>query len=137
MAIEDGAVLGYLLGKLNERFTDSAEYENSPDAIRGVLELYEQLRKARTTVNTKGAVANRAMYHLPDGKAQQERDEELRNFDYTNGRSDIKWADSVYQRDMLGFDAVGNAKLAFAIWCREVPEMKLVVGRSKNQLLKY
>jgi hypothetical protein len=62
------------------------------------------------------------MYHLPDGIEQQQRDEALKNFDYINGRSDIKWADSVYQQDLLGFDAVGDAKRAFAFWCEQAPK---------------
>jgi salicylate hydroxylase len=123
MAVEDGAVLGYLLGKANRQFAYSAGNEQSFDYIKSVLRLYEKLRKARTTVNTKGAVANRTMYHLPDGTEQQQRDEELRDFDYINGCSDIKWADSVYQQDMLGFDAVEDAKRAFTLWYEQAPKL--------------
>lgn len=123
MAVEDGAVLGYLLGSTSQRYARSIGNAQSFDYIKGVLGLYEKLRKARTTVNTKGAVANREMYHLPDGAAQQRRDAELKDFDYVAGCSDMKWADSRYQLDMLGFDAVEDARRAFGTWCGEVPKL--------------
>jgi len=115
LAVEDGAVLGWLLGETSKRLTQEAEL-NASDRIQGVLKLYESLRKVRTTTNVQGAIANRMMYHLPDGPDQVKRDKELLDFDYDHGRSDIKWADTEYQKDMLGFDAIGDTKQAFGKW---------------------
>ncbi len=59
MAVEDGLVLGLLLGKLqaSERIPTQEKRTN----INAVLGLFESLRKKRTTTNVKGAVANRYM----------------------------------------------------------------------------
>jgi salicylate hydroxylase len=115
MAVEDGAVLGYLLGQTVKR---SAKTGCSPsnDSIVAVLELYEQLRKSRTTVNVQGAVGNRKYFHLRDGKEQEERDATLANYDWGNGRSEWKWIDSQYRDDLLGFDTLKDAETAFEKW---------------------
>ena len=117
MAVEDGAVLGYLLGATVEHLQrEEAGPFVEVERIRSVLGLYERLRKARTTVNVKGAIDNRIFYHLPEGPDQQERDRLLENFDWIHGTGRWSWADSKYQQDLLGFNAVENAEASFQDW---------------------
>jgi salicylate hydroxylase len=113
MAIEDGAVLGCLLGATVERQRDGGAQSVERKDIKSVLGLYERLRKARTSVNVKGAIDNRNFYHLPDGNDQQERDRVLENFDWVHGKGSWSWVDSVYQDDLLNFNAVENARTFF------------------------
>ncbi|KAH6667461.1 putative salicylate hydroxylase [Halenospora varia] len=117
MAVEDGAVIGYLIGELNRRL----EIENTPninygDAIQSLLQLYEKSRKHRTTVNVLGAQENRVMYHLKDGLEQMKRDAELKDFDFIEGHSNMTLANPSYQKDLLGFDALKDAARAFGEW---------------------
>jgi len=113
MAVEDGAVLGYLLGQLA---TKSSTNSTREDQVSGVLELYEKLRKSRTTINVLGAVTNRTYFHLKDGPEQEERDAALANVDWFHGTAKWKWIDSRYQEELLGFDALKDAEVAFEKW---------------------
>jgi salicylate hydroxylase len=117
MAVEDGAVIGYLLGSLCGALP-SGHYRaaSEPDLIPPLLKLYEHLRKSRTTVNVRGAVANRTFFHLPDGPEQARRDEILANLDWETPCTEWKWVDAQYQRDLLGHDAVDEALKAFGQW---------------------
>lgn len=112
MAVEDGAVLGKLLG-LAARSETTTVHLNIAD----VLKLYETLRKTRTTANVKGAVNNRKMYHLPDGEEQRLRDAALRDADW-NSPAAWKWMDPEYNMDMLGFDAVQDCERALHDWVK-------------------
>ena len=115
MAVEDGAVLGYLLSQVVSRSSENPSAA-SEDHIPAVLGLYEKLRKSRTTVNVLGAVTNRRYFHLHDGHEQQERDAALVNIDWFHGQANWKWIDSRYQADLLGFDALKDAECAFNHW---------------------
>jgi salicylate hydroxylase len=110
MAVEDGAVLGHLLG-VSVRASSNSTTGN---AITAALRLYEQERKSRTTLNVPGAVANSNFYHLHDGPLQQERDAEIKTFHWENGYSTSwKWLDLKYDEKLLGHDAVKSADSAF------------------------
>ncbi|KAF2846027.1 putative salicylate hydroxylase [Plenodomus tracheiphilus IPT5] len=113
MAVEDGAVLGKLLGRLNKvPVSIAASVSRVPD----VLKLYEKLRKARTTINVAGAVANRYWFHLHDGPEQEHRDAFLAG----NGvKSEWVLNNDAYQRDLLGFDVVKDSEEAFDAWLQE------------------
>lgn len=113
MAVEDGAILGRLLG-LFLRST-SSEPENHKPIISDVLKFYEEQRKIRTTANVQGALNNRKTFHMSDGPQQVERDTELGTANYDKP-SEFTWLDSQYNLNMLGFDAVKNAEEAFATW---------------------
>ena len=119
MAVEDGAVLGHLLGvSVKASHSSSNKDSTTGDAITAALRLYEQERKARTTLNVAGAVGNRNFYHLHDGPLQQERDTEMKAFEWENGHSTSwKWLDSKYQQNLLGHDAVKSADHAFIQLC--------------------
>ena len=119
MAVEDGVVLGQLLGSLQARLDEHKEREKETGTlIPSLLELYESLRKTRTTLNVKGAIANRMLYHMEDGEKQKKRDSVLANMNYDQ-KSEYSFADTQYQHDLLGFDCVGQSKEAFQEWWQE------------------
>lgn len=108
MAVEDGAVLGRLLGLANSRDKSASSASTIPE----VLKLYESLRKARTTANVQGAVSNRKMYHLHDGPDQERRDDGLRKTDWRSA-SEWSFVDFDYSRHIMAFDAVQDCEEAF------------------------
>ena len=71
MAVEDGACVARLLGLAAK----------SGASVPEVLQLYEQLRKDRTTLNVEGATSNREVYHA-SGAAAEERNRILKDFDW-------------------------------------------------------
>lgn len=116
MAVEDGLVLGLLLGRLQN--SERIPHADRRTYINSVLRLCESLRKKRTTINVKGAVANRYMFHMHDGPEQEARDRELAEADWQKP-SKWGWADPGYQRKMLGFDSVADTNRAFEVWLSE------------------
>ena len=124
MAVEDGAVLGYLLGQVVKKRPEGPSV-TSQDRLPEVLALYEKLRKSRTTMNVLGAVTNRKYFHLHDGEEQQERDEALASLDWLHSQAKWKWIDSQYQQDLLSFDALKDAEVAFERWWSEPGAAKL------------
>lgn len=71
MAVEDGACVAKLLGLASQ------EGAHVPE----VLDLYERLRRDRTTLNVEGATSNRKVYHAK-GEDAVERDRILKGFDW-------------------------------------------------------
>ncbi|EJD42354.1 FAD/NAD(P)-binding domain-containing protein [Auricularia subglabra TFB-10046 SS5] len=67
MAIEDGAVLGALFARLQ-----------SAEQVPVLLKAYEALRHQRTADVQASSRLNQHIFHLPDGPAQEERDEHMR-----------------------------------------------------------
>ncbi|KAK8059145.1 hypothetical protein PG996_009075 [Apiospora saccharicola] len=63
-AIEDGAVLGLLLGRIQ-----------SGDQVPQALAMYEKLRKARGESIVRETFKQRDDFHMPDGPEQEARDE--------------------------------------------------------------
>jgi salicylate hydroxylase len=117
MAVEDGAVLGLLLGKLQSREPTGPSSEH----IQQVLLLFENLRKHRTTVNVQGAVHNRWFYHLPDGEDQVDRDRALKAVDWRSPKiTAYKWASPDYQSQLLGHDVLQEAENEFELWWHSV-----------------
>ncbi|CAK1367378.1 unnamed protein product [Cercospora beticola] len=115
MAVEDGAVLGYLLS-VYQRDLQAEDGKLHAEPITSVLKLYEKMRKRRTTLNVAGADQNRIFYHMHDGPEQQERDAEMAGFDFEKGRSSRGWLDSEYNKDLLGYDAVEDAAAVYRQW---------------------
>lgn len=62
MAVEDGLVLGLLLGKVQS--SGRIPEQERRAHLNSVLRLFESLRKQRTTTNVKGSIANRRMCKL-------------------------------------------------------------------------
>ncbi|KAL1856455.1 hypothetical protein Daus18300_010722 [Diaporthe australafricana] len=113
MAVEDGAVLGYLLGSLVEdcrRLPESAHGQ-----VNSLLQVYEKLRKLRTATNVKGAEANRYMFHLEDGDEQQRRDAELKAHDSIR-TSRWRWADPTARDELLGHDVIAECERECNAW---------------------
>ncbi|KAJ5982627.1 hypothetical protein N7451_012727 [Penicillium sp. IBT 35674x] len=109
MAVEDGTVVGFLLGSLKADYPTDV----SQDQIHSILKLYEKVRKSRTTLNVLGAVANRQLYHMVDGPEQEQRDQDLRD---PTKHSKWQFTDYTYQNDLLGFDVIKDAEKQYAIW---------------------
>ncbi|KAH8807753.1 putative salicylate hydroxylase [Xylogone sp. PMI_703] len=118
MAVEDGAILGYLVGETVKKLrSENLNPHVEIDQIRSVLKLYEEMRKYRTTINVQGALANRDFYHMADGPAQQERDTALKAWDCDNESLPLwKWTDQDYQQDLLGYKATEHVHNAFQQW---------------------
>jgi len=114
MASEDGAVLGSLLGRLNRSGLYNAQ---NPSRVKDVLQLYESLRKSRTTAVVKGSHSNQMSYHLEDGPLQAARDGIFPALlgEFTNS-PDALFADWDYMHSLLAFDAVHNSFKAFEKW---------------------
>ncbi|EOO01851.1 putative fad binding domain protein [Phaeoacremonium minimum UCRPA7] len=95
-AIEDGAVLGLLLGHIRSKCQ-----------LPKALKMYERLRKARGDAIVKEAFKQRNDFHLPDGPAQEVRDniflsqlgKEL------EGPFPSRWTCPVVQPWLYGYDA--------------------------------
>lgn len=113
MAIEDGAVLGHLLGSLVEDCKQSPELAHGH--VSSLLQVYEKLRKLRTTTNVKGAQANRYMFHLEDGDEQRRRDAELKSHDWIRPSS-WRWADGRAQDELLGHDVIEESGRVYSTW---------------------
>jgi salicylate hydroxylase len=120
MAVEDGAIIGALLGRLDRYLTsrDSSlsSLSNPPpksQLIHDVLSIFEKCQKHRTTINVQGAVNNRHFYHMPDGPEQRQRDAELARHTWADEASDHLWMDMAYNRNLLGTDVLTAASAMF------------------------
>lgn len=63
-AVEDGAVLGLLLGHINSKHD-----------LSKALEMYQRLRKARGDAIVRKTFKQREAFHMRDGPAQEARDQ--------------------------------------------------------------
>lgn len=113
MAVEDGAVLGILLGGLSR--------SGQQEQIAEILHLYEELRKKRTTTIVRGAIANAYLFQMDDPEEMVKRNQELAEADINDPESTLrwKWANMGYQRNLLGFDTITTAKQRFAEWSEQ------------------
>jgi salicylate hydroxylase len=117
MAVEDGAIIGNLIGRLNRKLLKGViPHSRRHEGINAVLNLYEQSQKRRTTVNVKGAISNQNFFHLPDGSEQEDRDKELAEHTFTNEKSGYMWADMPYNKQLLDADVIHDASDRFDRW---------------------
>jgi salicylate hydroxylase len=91
--VEDAAVLGAL-------FTEA----RNKDEIKDALEIYERLRKSRTSRVVRESTGYGALMHLPDGEEQRERDRQMTDREPFEGYPN-KLADPVFQEYLFGYDA--------------------------------
>lgn len=114
MAVEDGAILGLLLDKMQRIGLPSNPIDKNLK-LGGLFRLYEHLRRMRTETNVAGAVHTRHYYHLADGDEQIKRDKELAELPGTRwqGRCSFNWGDASYQKSLLGFDVLADAERSF------------------------
>ncbi|KAL8784277.1 MAG: hypothetical protein Q9195_009113 [Heterodermia aff. obscurata] len=96
-AIEDAGVLAALFAKIKH-----------PSQLKPALQLYEKLRKPRTSRITQGSLDQGLAYMLHDGPEQRERDRLLG----VKGaeRYPIRSIDPGWQEWMLGFDPVAEVE---------------------------
>ncbi|KAI2629538.1 FAD/NAD(P)-binding domain-containing protein [Hypoxylon sp. NC1633] len=96
-AIEDGAVLGRLLGHIQTK-----------EQIGKALRMYERLRKPRGDTIVKEAFKQRDILHMVDGTRQRKRDEFLlsqMNQDVKQAPFPIRWCCPQFQPWLFGYDA--------------------------------
>lgn len=81
MAVEDGAVLGRLLAKVDDK-----------EELPAILKMYEGLRKQRTTTVVKRSTFYQEIFHCHDGPLQEIRDEMFAQNPQQEGNPN-QWAD--------------------------------------------
>ncbi|KAJ7037624.1 hypothetical protein C8F04DRAFT_1091926 [Mycena alexandri] len=104
MALEDAAVLGNIFSRLSHK-----------DHIGQFLDAYQQIRIGRTTSTQAASWSNRKTFHLPDGPAQELRDQSMRLAMVGVPREDSipeghkgnanMWADKEKNLEQFGYDA--------------------------------
>ena len=116
MAVEDGACLGILLGKLSQ-----SQLEDCKSHVPDVLQLYEGMRKRRTTLNVQGAIENRDLFQMADPARVKQRNQEMAAADLTDINKHSRWgyADLRYQKQLMGFDTIKDATQKFQSWLEE------------------
>ncbi|KAL2114410.1 hypothetical protein VUR80DRAFT_8100 [Thermomyces stellatus] len=106
-AIEDGAVLGLLLGHLR-----------SKDQLPKALQMYQQLRKTRGDAVVKETFKQRDSFHMPDGPEQEARDkifEAHRRGEPIQPPFPSRWSCPEVQAWLYGYDAFKEVEEAVKI----------------------
>nr|POE49046.1 fad-dependent monooxygenase ops4 [Quercus suber] len=101
MALEDAAVLGELLGRME-----------SKEQIGDVLTMFESVRQPRAFEMRRRSGRMREMYGMENGARQEERDRQLRQGDGWDGFANFL-KDPVLVEWMFGYDAVAEANTAW------------------------
>ncbi|RMD42239.1 hypothetical protein DV735_g2887, partial [Chaetothyriales sp. CBS 134920] len=104
-SLEDGAVLGRLLGHVRHR-----------SDIRRVVKLYEAVRKERNDAMALEAFKQREAFHMPDGVEQRQRDAVFAAAMVTGPTPNFtsRWTCPTVQPWIFGYDAYAEADRAFA-----------------------
>jgi salicylate hydroxylase len=108
-SLEDGAVLGYLLGKV--------EKGRKGEQLVKVARMYQELRKQRGEDIAKETFKQREDFHLPDGETQRVRDEvfaRAQGKEEPEGDYPSRWTCPRVQRWLYGYDAYEEVAGAFA-----------------------
>ncbi|PLB45793.1 FAD/NAD(P)-binding domain-containing protein [Aspergillus steynii IBT 23096] len=103
-AIEDGAVLAVVLGRMPD---------GSAGSVHRALKAYEMVRKERAYALVDMAAASGRALHLGDGAAKEERDKQFAALKQGRGPVPDKWADADVQKEIYGFDCVQEAEERF------------------------
>ena len=117
MAVEDGAALGVLLGRLS-----NIDQDNRKGRIPAILGLYESMRKKRTTINVEGAVENQVLYHMEDGPECEARNRAFESVDWEDDESGFQygWGNLGYLKRLMAFDTVLDAHRSFDKWAADI-----------------
>ncbi|KAH6683607.1 FAD binding domain-containing protein [Plectosphaerella plurivora] len=120
-AVEDGAVLGLLLG-----------YMRSKDQLPQALKMYERLRKARGDAIVKETFKQRESFHMPDGPKQEARDEIFLSQlgKKLKGPFPSRWTCPEVQPWLYGYNAFDEVKKAVQ---REPFRVKTAAAPSKAE----
>ncbi|KAM3460918.1 hypothetical protein NHJ6243_005481 [Beauveria neobassiana] len=102
-AMEDGAVLGRLLGSIHEA-----------SRIPDVLAVYQEIRKVRVEKIAKQALKQRCNFHVPDGPLQEARDEAMTTHQQREEEYPSQWTCPIMQPWLYGYDAIAVADSAVA-----------------------
>jgi len=112
ISVEDGGVLGGLLGKIR-----------SKNDISRVLALYEQLRRPRTSAVVLGSTKQRNIFHMHDGPEQEERDRVMLTQNPPKPGHPNQWADPVMQEFLFGYDADEEVEKAWDSLMKQQPRL--------------
>ncbi|KAG8714729.1 hypothetical protein FRC08_011520 [Ceratobasidium sp. 394] len=103
MAIEDAAVLGSLFSRYSDEHS-----------VEFLLNAYEELRISRTAAVQKDSGANAEVFHLPDGPAQQARDEGWKSAGKVGGThgsgSQVILQPTISDKELYGYDAYAEVE---------------------------
>lgn len=108
-SLEDGAVLGYLLGKVGQK--------GKGPQLEKAAAMYEKLRKQRGEDIAKETFKQREDFHMPDGEKQKARDEvfaRARGKEEADGDYPSRWTCPRVQRWLYGYDAYKEVEAAFS-----------------------
>ncbi|KAM5354984.1 hypothetical protein ACJ41O_001630 [Fusarium nematophilum] len=97
MAIEDAAALAEVLSRAPE---------TTPDAINKCLQVYELVRKERTTTLVDLAALSGRTLHLGEGAAKEERDRQFAEAKAKGGKVPDKWASPEVQQMIYSHDCM-------------------------------
>lgn len=105
-SLEDGAVLGHLLGKV--------QYTRRKEQLPKMASMYQELRKTRGELIAKKTFEQREDFHMVDGDAQKIRDELLQGTRIDQERDfPARWLCPRMQPWLYGYDAYETAEEAF------------------------
>jgi salicylate hydroxylase len=106
-SLEDGAVVGYLLGKVS--------VEKKEEQLPKVAELYQKLRKDRGETIQRETFKQREDFHMPDGPEQEKRDELMTGMLDGEVKADFpsRWTCPRVQRWLYGYDAYKEVEEGF------------------------
>lgn len=108
-SLEDGAVVGYLLGKVDGRG------EGKEEQLRRAAEMYQSLRKERGEGIQRETFKQREDFHLPDGEKQERRDRLMTGMLGGEVKADFpsRWTCPRVQPWLYGYDAYREVEEAF------------------------
>jgi salicylate hydroxylase len=112
ISVEDGAVLGGLLGKIR-----------SKNDIPRVLALYEHLRRPRTSTVVFASTEQRRIFHMHDGPEQEERDRIMLTQHPPERGHPNQWADPKMQEFLFGYDAELEVEQAWDSLMKQQPRL--------------
>lgn len=119
-SLEDGAVLGHLLGKVRGRATETEAGESSSTTtsqLAAAAAMYQRLRMARGQRIVMESFAQRDDFHMPDGPEQERRDE-IMTASLAPGEGPrpgfpSRWTCPDIQRFLYSYDAYAEAETAY------------------------
>lgn len=112
MAVEDAAVLAEVLARAPDA---------SPKTINRCLQVYEKLRKERTTTLVELAAASGRALHLGESAAKEERDRQFAEAVGNGGKVPDKWASPDVQAMIYSHDCMAVANDEFEKLYNQVP----------------
>ncbi|KAK1729846.1 hypothetical protein CaCOL14_003889 [Colletotrichum acutatum] len=120
-SLEDGAVLGHLLGKVRGRATGTEAEESSTSTstsqLAAAAAMYQRLRMARGQRIVMESFAQRDDFHMPDSPEQERRDEimtaSLAPGEEPRSGFPSRWTCPDIQHFLYSYDAYAEAEAAY------------------------